>query len=55
MTDAQCLSLKQFQSRLAGKDLSDCKAEWFEHKLFHKGNYNHKMAFVGLLFQDNDS
>jgi hypothetical protein len=54
MTDAQCQSLQQFQQRLAGKDLGDCQAEWFEHKVFTKGSYSQRMEFLGLLFQDNE-
>ena len=54
MTDAQCQSLQKFQQRLAGKDLGDCQAEWFEHKIFEKGSYSKQSAFLGLVFQDQD-
>ena len=48
------LSLQKFQQRLAGKDLGDCQAEWFEHKVFEKASYSQQMAFLGLVFQDHE-
>ena len=52
MTDSHCHSLQQFKTRLSGQDVMGCKAEWIEHKVFKKGNYQPGVAFLGLILQN---